>query len=96
MRLHLTKSTEVLTVAAPNSEETVETVSARTSTASPVSSNSLPGKPNVGILLMGKCLVVPQWLSLFDVIKELGTGSSLVEMIKSKDVGRKNTRTNIL
>jgi hypothetical protein len=96
MRLHLTKSTEILSVAAPNAEDTTaETLSGRT-TSSPVSSNSLTGKLNVGILLMGKCLVVPQWLNLFDVIKELGTGTSLVEMIKSHDGGRRNTRTNIL
>ena len=43
----------------------------------------------VGMVLTGKCLVVPQYLNLFEVLKELGTGMSLVDSARS-DSGRRS------
>lgn len=48
----------------------------------------------VGLLLVGRALVIPQWLNLFQVIRELPTGSTIIEQQKNSS-GKKSVWKNL-
>lgn len=109
IKIQASKPTEILAIA--NQERNIdesESLTVKTSTESktflflfdrdPFFQHlflSIEHGSRVGMVLAGRCLVVPQWLNLFDVLKELGTGVSLIDTAKS-DSGRRSVWNKLM